>query len=116
MLLPQPRFATDFGQRRPRLCAADIFLHQVDLDGGHEDFRAAVELDLQVLLFLPLLVDQLQTPIAANAVRQMDDQVAFAQVEKRIDRFSQSPSRQAAQLAAVEQLAGGEDEGAAHGR
>ena len=110
LLLPEPRLAADFGQRRPRLRAADVFLHQVDLDRRHVDLRAAVELDLQVLFLLALLLDQPQAAIPADAVGQMHDQVAFAQVEERVDRLAQPPPRQPPQLAAMEQLAGGEDE------
>ena len=110
LLLPQPRFAADLGQRRPRLRAADVLLHQVDLDRRHENLRAAVELDLQVLFLLPLLLDQPQAAIPADAVGQMDDQVALAQVEERIDRLAQPPPRQPPQLAAMKQLAGGEDQ------
>ena len=110
LLLLEPRFAADFGQRRPRLRAADVFLHQVDLDRRHEDLRAAVELDLQVLFVLALLLDQPQAAIPADAVGQVDDQIALAEIEERVDRLAQPPPRQAAQLAAVEQLAGGEDQ------
>jgi hypothetical protein len=42
-------------------------------------------------------------------VGQVNDQIAFAQVEKRVDHLPESSPRQTAQLATVEQLAGGED-------
>ena len=82
------------------------------LIAGTIDLRAAVELDLQVLFLLALLLDQPQAAIPADAVGQMDDQVALAQVEERIDRLAQPPPRQPPQLAAVKQLAGGEDQSA----
>ena len=63
-----------------------------------------------MLFLLAVLFDQLQAAIAADAVGQMDDQIAFAQLEEAIDRLAQTPPRHAAQIAAMEQLAGGEHE------
>ena len=54
-----PSSAADLGQRRPALAAADVFLHQLDLRRRHEDLRAAVEFELQVLFGLAVLLQQL---------------------------------------------------------
>ena len=68
-------------------CTSSIF------DAGHVDLRAAVELELQVLFGLAVLLQQLQPAIAADAVRQVDDVVAFAQLEKAVDRAAQPAPR-----------------------
>ena len=73
--------------------AADVLLHQLDLRGRHVDLRAAVELELQVLFGLAFFLQQLQAAIAADAVRQVDHVIAFAQLEKAVDHAPQAAPR-----------------------
>ena len=60
----------------------------------------------------PCFSSSLQAAIAADAVRQVHDVVAFAQIEEAVDHLAQPAPRQPPQLAAVEQLGCGEDENA----
>jgi hypothetical protein len=108
LLLAKPGFAADFGECGAAFCATDVFLDEIDLDRGDENLGAGVKLDLQVLFLLSLLVDEPQAAVAADAVGQVDDEVAFAKVEERIDRLAESSAGQAAQFGAMEELAGGE--------
>ena len=62
---------------------------------GTIDPRAAVELDFQMLLGALLLFEQLQPTISANAVRQVDDQIAFAELQEAVDRPAGLPLRRA---------------------
>ena len=71
-------------------CTSSIF------DGRHVDFRAAVEFELEMLFDLVVLFQQLQAAIAADAVRQVDDVVPFAQLEKAVDHAAQPAPRWAA--------------------
>ena len=87
------------------LRAADVLLHQLDLRARHVDLRAAVELELQVLFGPAVLLQQLQPAIAADAVREMDDEVAFAQFEKAVDRPRLPPPRRPRQILPLKQLA-----------
>ena len=80
LLLSHPNLAADAAKLRPLLRAADVLLHQLDLRGRHEDFRAAIELQLQVLLDVLALLDQLQPEIAGDAVGHMNDKVPLAQL------------------------------------
>ena len=88
LLGPQP--AADLGQRRLGFAAADVFLHQLDIDRRHVDFRAAVEFELQMLFDLLVLFQQLQPAIAADAVRQVDDIIPFAQIQKAVDHAARA--------------------------
>ena len=100
--------AADVCQRRPRLAAADIFLHQVDVRGRHENARAAVEFDFQMLFDRAVFLQELHAAVATDAVRQMHDVIAFAQFEKAVDHATQPPSRRAGQVVAMKQLAAGD--------
>jgi len=85
-------------------------LHQIDLAGRHVDLGPAVELDLQVLFDLPLLVQQLDSPIATDTVAQMDHQITGSQIEKAVDRFTRPPPTHSPDFAAGEQLVGRDDD------
>ena len=99
-------------QAAPPMCAsgtapplaADVLLHQVDLRAGHVDLRAAVVLELEMLLGLAVLLEQLQPAIAADAVRQMDDQIALPQLEKAVDRPRLPPPRGPREIVPLKQL------------
>jgi len=62
-----------------------------------------------MLFLLALLVDEAQAAISTDAVGQVHDEIAFAEIEKRVDRLTEATARQAAQLAAMEELAGREN-------
>ena len=102
LLGPQP--AADMRQRRLGFAAADVFLHQLDIDRRHVDFRAAVEFQLQMLFDLIVLFQQLQPAIAADAVRQVDDIIPFAQIQKAVDHAAELAAAGPGQIAAVKQL------------
>ena len=82
-LLPQA--AAELGQLGRLLRAADVLLHQVDLRRRHVELGLAVELQVQVLFDLPVLLQQLHAAIAGDAVADVDDEIAFAQVEEAVD-------------------------------
>ena len=86
LLLLLPQLATDLGELRRELAAADILLHQLDGGGGNVDPRRLGELQIQILLRPPLLLEQPQALVAADAVGEMDDVVPFVEIEERVDR------------------------------
>ena len=88
--------------------AADVFLHQVDVRGRHENSRAAVEFDFQMFFDGAVLFQQLHAAIPADAVRQMHDVIAFAQFEEAIDHASQPPARRPGEILPMKQLAAGD--------
>ena len=55
-------------------------------EDGDEDPHRVGELEDQVLLLLFALVQQLHAAVDADAVRQVDDQVPFAEFQKAVDR------------------------------
>ncbi len=65
-----------------------------------------------MLFFLVPLVEQLHPSIDADAIRQMDDQVPFAQLEEGVDRprFVGAATRLAADFRPPEQLLIAEDD------
>ena len=80
-------------------CTSSIF------EAGTIDLRVAVKLEHQVLFGLVGLFQQLQAAVAADAVRQVDDVVALAQLEKAVDDAAQPAARGAVQVGAMKQLA-----------
>ena len=102
--LLDPTAAADFGQRGPALDAADVFLHQVDFRGRDIDLGLLLEFEHQVLFGLAFLFQQFQSAIATDAVRQVDDVVSFAELEKTVDDPPQLAPRRAVQVGAMEQL------------
>ena len=103
-LLADPGLAADAGQGRATLGAPHILLDQPDPHGRDVDLRAAVELDLQMLFRPAVLLDLSQAAIATDAVRQVHDQVPFAQFEEAVDRLAQAAAGRPPQLAALKQL------------
>ncbi len=103
-LLADPGLAADAGQGRTTLGSAHILLDQPDPHGRDVDLGAAVEFDLQMLFRPAVLLDLSQASIATDAVRQVHDQVSFAQFEKAVDRLSQAAAGSPPQLAALKQL------------
>ena len=75
---------------------------------GHVELRAAVKLQFQVLLDLPVLLQQLQPAVAGDAVADVDHQVAFAQFEEAVDDPREPAVRRATQIGPAEQLAAAE--------
>ena len=95
LFLPDPTLSADLGQRRLAFGAADVLLHQLDLRGRDVNFGLFLEFEDQVLLDLPFLLQQLQSAIAADAVREVDDIIPFAQLEKAVDdpaQFAAGPN------------------------
>ena len=86
------------------LAAADILLHQLDLRRRHVDLRPAVELEFEMLFGVALFFQQPQAAITADAVGDVDHQVAFAQLQKAVDHAAQSPPRRPVDLGPMEQL------------
>ena len=105
LLLPLPKPAAELGQRGPALRAADVFLHQADLRGGHVELRPPGELQFQVFLDLPVLFQQFQPAIAGDAVADVDHKIALAQFEETVDHPGQPAMRRPTQIGAAEQLA-----------
>ena len=82
-----PGRRADLRQRRRRLAAADVLLNQVDLGDRHVQLGLLGEFEEQRLLGVVVrFVDELEAQIAGDAVIDVDDQVAFVQVEKTVDR------------------------------
>ncbi len=82
-----PGRGADLGQGRLRLAAADVLLHQVDLGDRDVELRAFGELEDQRLLVVVFRLGQeLQPAVSSNPVVDVDDQVAFVQVEEAVDR------------------------------
>ena len=73
-------------------CTRPIF------DAGHVELRPPVELQFEVLLDLPVLLQQLQPAVAGDAVADVDHQVAFAEFEEAVDHPAQPPPRRARQV------------------
>ena len=104
VLLPLPKPAAELGQRGPALRAADVFLHQADPRGGHVELRPPGELQFQMFLDLPVLLQQFQPPVASDAVADVDHEIAFAQFEEAVDDPRQPAMRRATQVGPAEQL------------
>ncbi len=102
LLVPQP--AADVGQARPRFAPAHVFLHEFDIGRGDEDFRPPVELEFQMLLDLIVFLEQLEPAVAADAVRQMNDEIPFAEIEKAIDHAAQAALAGAIEIAAMKKF------------
>lgn len=64
-----------------------------------------MEFEHQVLFDLALFFQQLQTTIAADAVRQMDDVVPFVQLQEAIDHASKPRRVRPVQVGPQKQLA-----------
>ena len=90
---------------RPFLLPPTYFCTSSIFEAGTKIFRVAVKLEHQVLFGLVPFFEQLQAAVAADAVRQVDDVVAFAQLEKAVDHAAQPPPRGAVQIGPVKQLA-----------
>ena len=86
LLLLLPQLATHLGELRRELAAADILLHQLDGGGGDVDPRRLGELEVEIFLRPPLLLEQPQALVAPDAVSEMDDVVPFVEIEERVDR------------------------------
>ena len=83
-LLPGRR--ADLRERRLGLAAADVLLHQVDLGDRDVELGPLGELEEQrLLVVLVRLVDEMQAAIPGDPVVDVDDQVAFVQVEEAVD-------------------------------
>ena len=104
LFLPQPGLAADLCQSGRCLAAADVLLHEVDLAHRDVDLCAAVELDSHVLFGAALFVQELESAVAANAVGQVHDQIAFAKLQKTVDRATQLPLRGPGDFLPLEQF------------
>ena len=90
LLLLLPGAAANLGKSGGEFGAPHILLHQVDAGGGHIDPCALGKLHIEKLLGAVLLLQQFQSAVAANAVRNMHDIVAILQIQKRVDRPRQA--------------------------
>ena len=111
-LLPGRR--ADLRERRLRLAAADVLLHQVDLGDRHVQLGSLGKLEEQGLLgVLGRLVDEVQAAIPGDAVVDVDDQVALVQVEEAVDgpALVPPPGDRAADVGAREELVVADHEG-----
>ena len=106
LLLFFPQRAADLGELGGEFAAADIFLDKVDRRGRHVDLRALGKLDLQKLLGAALLLQQLEPPVATDAVGDMDDVIALVEIEKGVDRPGEPLARgpRCSRLFAAEEL------------
>ena len=110
LLLLFPQLAPHLGELRRELAAADVLLHQLDGRGGDVDPRRLGELQIQILLRPPFLLEQPQALVTTDAVGDMDDVVAFVEIEERVDRPRESlPGSPRRHVLAAEQL-GARDE------
>ena len=102
--LSHPGLAADARQGRATLGATHVFLDQADALRRHVDLRVRMKLDLQVLFHAAMLFDLPHPAIPTDAVREVYDQVSFAQFEEAVDRLAQSPARCASQFTTLKQL------------
>ena len=106
LLLPLPGLSADGRKVGPSAAAADVLLHHLNFRDRHVDLRAAAELQLEMFFGLLFVLEQLQSAVAADAVADVHDQVAFAQVEEAVDRAAQPPPRRPGHVGPPEQLPG----------
>ena len=111
-LLLGPRRAPQLGELRGRFARPDVLLHEINQRNRHEHAHRVGEFEDQVLFFLVAFVEQFHPSIDADAVRQMNDQVSLAQLEKGVDRprFVGAATRLAADFRPPEQLLIAEDD------
>ena len=96
-----PGRCADLGERGVGFTAADVFLHQVDLGDRHVKPGPLGKLEQQRFLgMLGRLIDEVQPAVTRDPVVDMDDQVAFVQVEEAVDRpaFISPAGHRAAEL------------------
>src|SRR5204863_1257578 len=99
-----PRLASDRREGRRVLASSDILLDEVEAGHGNEDPRAPGVLeDHELLVLLPLDSDE-----AADAVLDVDDDVALLDFEERVDRSRVGGARGAAEPVTVEELVVGD--------
>ena len=106
LFLPHPHPPADVGQRRPRFllpptyfCTSSIF------EAGTKIFVPPWNSSSRCSSACSFFSSSLQPAIAADAVRQVDDVVAFAQLEKAVDHAAQPAPRGPVQVGAMKQLA-----------
>ena len=85
-LLLFPTRAADLGEFRGELRAAHVFLDEFDAGGRHVDPRALGELDIEELLGPPVLLQELEPLVAADAMRDVNDVIPLVEVEEGVDR------------------------------
>ena len=80
-------------------CTSPIFVRR------HVELRPPVKLQFEMLLDLPVLLQQLEPAIASHAVADVDHEIAFAQFEEAVDDPRQPAMRRAPQIGPAKQLA-----------
>ena len=63
-----------------------------------------------MLLSARFLVEQLQPAVAADAVRQVNDEIALAELQEAVDRAAGGALRGARELGAMEELGGADED------
>ena len=104
--LPAPHPPADVGQRRPAFllpptyfCTSSIF------EAGTKIFVPPWNSSSRCSSACCVFSSSFKPAIAADAVRQVDDVVAFAQLEKAVDHAAQPAARRPVQVGAMKQLA-----------
>ena len=80
-LFALPAIAADLGQLRLGAGAADVLLHQLDLGRRHVNTHRPLEFEDQVFLGVAVLLQDLHAAKACDAVGQVNDKIAFAEIE-----------------------------------
>ncbi len=108
-----PGRGADLGEGRLRLAAADVLLDQVDLGDRDVELGPLGELEEQrLLVVLVRLREEVEPAITGDPVVDVDDQVAFVQVQEAVDRpaLVSSPGDGPAHLGAGEELVIADDQ------
>ena len=67
------------------LASTHILLNEIDLIGGDIEPGARTELKQHVLAELALGIEDLQPLVPGDAMIDMDDEIAFSEIEKTLD-------------------------------